>query len=58
MDILKREISRKRQQLEEKELLGVRAAGVDSRSRPGCGPREGGGGEAGAARDGPGKGAA
>lgn len=41
MDILKREISRKRQQLEEKELLGVRAASMDSRSRPGCGPAGG-----------------
>lgn len=50
MDILKREISRKRQQLEEKELVGVRAVGVEAR---------GGGGAAGTARgggSGPGRG--
>lgn len=35
MDILKREISRKRQQLEDKELVGVRRAGAARRTRGG-----------------------
>lgn len=34
LDVLKREISRKRQHLEEKELVGVRMAGVGTKSPP------------------------